>query len=132
MPKKKVVVRKVVSDPTEGLEKKKILLARRHKIRRFLRKQSLRTGRTVADLISQSLTKDEAARAIALILERVSPTDLSGSIFPPPEAVEVKEEPQSSQVLSSSKEDVNCVFQHLKYTFKLRRTRMRMLKLLPR
>ena len=110
MPKKKVVVRKAVSDPTEGLEKKKILLARRHKIRRFLKRQSLQTGRTVADLISQSLTKDEAARAIALILERVSPTDPSGSIFPPPEAVEVKEEPQSSQVCYSSQHDVNFNF----------------------
>lgn len=96
--KKKVVVRKSLVDPTEGLKDKKILDSRRTKIRQFLTKQSRQTGREIADLISQTLTKDEAARVLHLMLERVSPADPTGSIFPPPEAADVKEEPQSSQV----------------------------------
>ena len=98
IPKKRVkVVRKCLVDPTEGIENKKILDSRRSKIRQFLTKQSQQTGREIADLISQTLTKDEVARALHLMLDRVSPADPTGSIFPPPEA-EVKEEPQLSQV----------------------------------
>ena len=99
MPKIKVVVRKCQVDPTDGIKNKKILESRRSKIRQFLTKQSRQTGRDVADLISQTLTKDEIARILHLMLDRVSPVDPTGSIFPPPEEeAEVKEELLSSQV----------------------------------
>ena len=98
MKTKKVIVRKCRVDPTEGLKNKKVLKSRRTKIRKFLTKQSRQTGRGIADLISQSLTKDEFAMGLQLMLERVTPSDSTGSIFPPPEAAEVKEEPQSNHV----------------------------------
>ena len=90
-------MRKCVVDPTENLKKMRILDSRRNKIRQFLTKQSVLTGRQIADLISQALTKDEVAGALQLMLERVNPNDETGSIFPPPEA-EVKDEPPSSRV----------------------------------
>ena len=96
MPKKRVkVVRKCLVDPTEGIENKKILDSRRNKIRQFLTKQRQQTGREIADLISQALTKDEVARALQLMLERVAPDEETGSIFPPPE---VKDEPQDETI----------------------------------
>lgn len=91
MPKKKII-RRVVADPTANLKNKRILESRRTKIRQFLVSQSVKTGRDIADLISQALTKDEIARALQLMLERVHPNNDSGSIFPPSE-VEVKDEP---------------------------------------
>lgn len=102
MPKKRVkVVRKCVVDPTEGMKNKKILDSRRNKIRQFLTKQSALTGREIADLISQALTKDEVAKALHLMLERVVPPDPSGSIFPHRDEAEVKEEPKSSRVCTA-------------------------------
>ena len=64
MPKMKVVVRKCQVDPTDGIKNKKILDSRRSKIRQFLTKQSRQTGREIADLMSQSLTKDEVASVV--------------------------------------------------------------------
>ena len=99
MPKKRVkVVRKVQVDPTGNLYNKRILDSRRDKIRQFLTSQSVRTGREVADLISQALTKDEVARALQLVLERVAPDSQTGSVFPPPPEADVKEEPSTSLV----------------------------------
>ena len=99
MPKKRVkVVRKVQVDPTGNLYNKRILDSRRDKIRQFLTSQSVRTGREVADLISQALTKDEVARALQLVLERVAPDSQTGSVFPSPPEADVKEEPSTSLV----------------------------------
>ena len=92
---KKTVVRKCVVDPTEDLDKKRVLESRRQKIRQFLQVQSVQTGRSFADLISQALTKDEVAEALQLVLRRVTPDGETGAVLPsPPPGTDVKDEPQ--------------------------------------
>ena len=86
-----------VVDPTEDLKNKRILDSRRRKLRHDLSEHSRQTGRSKPDLVSQSLTKDEIAETIQLFLERVTPDEETGSIFPSPEA-EVKDEPQDVTV----------------------------------
>ena len=91
---KKTVVRKCVVDPTEGLDKKRILESRRQKFRQFLHTQSVQTGRSFGDLISQALTKDELAEALQLLLRRVAPDGETGAVLPSSSGSDVKDEPQ--------------------------------------
>ena len=79
--------------PCTDLKDKRILESRRDKIRKFLRHQRRQTGRTTADIISQSLTRDELAGALQLFMERVAPDGDTGSVLPSP-MTEVKDEPQ--------------------------------------
>ena len=60
--------------------------ARPNRIREILHSQSVQTGRTIVDLLSQTLTNDEVARLVELKLVKSDGT--TGA------AAEVQEEPQ--------------------------------------
>ena len=91
MPKR----RPVVYDLTVDTKNKKILNFHINRIRHLLHSLSTKTGRTIVELLSQTLTKHEVGQLVQHMLDKVPSDNSTSRILPPPEAeAEVKQEHQ--------------------------------------